>query len=169
MDTQYKIKNRWYIISVPHGSKLHITYHLPYSSCSTWAIQKSLTLNTKYLSLLEKIQENGPLTGKWWDRKSKRTRQKNKRRWEWVTAPLSALIYDIEPSLCYNKLTRGRTATDNKYRKQRILSYTLIRDNAWSKHSSYKIVVYCTLIPSNTLDARKFLALSALSHRSQLI
>ena len=46
------------------------------SGCSTRAVQKSLTLNKKYLSFLEKHQENGPFAEKWQDRKSKRTRQK---------------------------------------------------------------------------------------------
>ena len=39
------------------------TYHLPSSpSCSTRAIQKSLTLNKKYLSFLEKSQEKNVKT-----------------------------------------------------------------------------------------------------------
>ena len=48
-------------------------------SCSTRAIQKSLTLNEKYLRVFwEKSQENGPLAEKRQDRKSKRIRQKEK-------------------------------------------------------------------------------------------
>ena len=39
----------------------HTTYQLSSPSCSTRAIQKSLTINDKYLSFLEKSQENGPL------------------------------------------------------------------------------------------------------------
>ena len=39
----------------------HTTYQLSSPSCSTRAVQKSLTLNGKYLSFLEKSQENGPL------------------------------------------------------------------------------------------------------------
>ena len=39
----------------------HTTYQLSSPSCSTRAIQKSLTLNAKYLSFLEKSQKNGPL------------------------------------------------------------------------------------------------------------
>ena len=57
----------------------HTTYQLSSPSCSTRAIQKNLTLNEKYLSFLEKSQENGPLAEKWQDRKSKRTRQKRKK------------------------------------------------------------------------------------------
>ena len=56
----------------------HTTYQLSSPSCSTRAIQKSLTLNEKYLSFLEKSQENGSLAKRWQDRKSKRTWQKNK-------------------------------------------------------------------------------------------
>ena len=69
----------------------HTTYQLSTPSCSTRAIQKSLTLNEKYFSFLEKSQENGPLAEKWQDKKSKRTRQKNKTRkeigtWNQMTA-----------------------------------------------------------------------------------
>ena len=39
----------------------HTTYQLSSSRCSARAIQKSLTLNEKYLCFLEKSQENGPL------------------------------------------------------------------------------------------------------------
>ena len=39
----------------------HTTYQLSSPSCSTRAIQKSLNLKEKYLSFLEKGQENGPL------------------------------------------------------------------------------------------------------------
>ena len=41
----------------------HTTYQLSSPSCSTRAIQKSLTLNEKYLRVFwrEKSQENGPL------------------------------------------------------------------------------------------------------------
>ena len=61
----------------------HTTYQLSSPSCSTRAIQKSLiTLNEKYLSFLEKRQENGPLAKKRQDRKSKRTRQEKERREE---------------------------------------------------------------------------------------
>ena len=42
----------------------HTTYQLSSPSCSTRAIQKSLTLNENYLSFLEKSQENGPLAEK---------------------------------------------------------------------------------------------------------
>jgi len=56
-------------------------HHLPsFPSCSTRAIQKSLTLNKKYLSFLEKSQEKGPLAEKLQDRKSKRTRQEKKNK-----------------------------------------------------------------------------------------
>ena len=58
----------------------HTTYQLSSPSCSTRAIQKSLTLNEKYLRVFwEKSQENEPLVEKWQDRKSKRTRQKKTR------------------------------------------------------------------------------------------
>ena len=64
------------------------TYHLPSPSCSTRAIQKSQTLNEKYLRVFwrkkkkkEKSQENGPLAEKWQDRKSKRS-QGRKKRWD---------------------------------------------------------------------------------------
>ena len=40
------------------------TYQLSSPSCSTRGNQKSLTLNEKYLSFLEKSQENGPLAEK---------------------------------------------------------------------------------------------------------
>ena len=56
------------------------TYQLS-SSCSTRAIQKSLTLNEKYLRVFwKKSQENGPLAEKSLDRKSKRTRQEKTKR-----------------------------------------------------------------------------------------
>ena len=58
---------------------MYITYQLSSPSCSTRDVQKSLTLNKTYLSFLEK-KENGLLAEKWQDRKSKMTRQKNKRR-----------------------------------------------------------------------------------------
>ena len=58
----------------------HTTYQLSSPSCSTRAIQKSLTLNKKYFSFLEKSQENGPLAEKWQDKKSKRTRQKKAKK-----------------------------------------------------------------------------------------
>ena len=54
----------------------HTTYQISSPSCSTRTIQKSLTLNEKYLIFLEK-KENAPLAEKWQDRKGKRTRQKN--------------------------------------------------------------------------------------------
>ena len=57
----------------------HTTYQLSSPSCSTRAIQKSLTINDKYLSFLEKSQENGPSAEKWEDRRSKRTRQEKTR------------------------------------------------------------------------------------------
>ena len=57
----------------------HTTYQLSSPSCSTRAIQKSLTLNEKYLSFLEKSQENGPLAEKWQDRKGKCGDRKEKR------------------------------------------------------------------------------------------
>ena len=61
----------------------HTTCQLSSPSCSTRAIQKSLTLNKKIECFLEKSQENGPLAEKWQDRKSKRTRKKRQeRRWE---------------------------------------------------------------------------------------
>ena len=50
----------------------HTTYQLSSPICSTKAIQKSLTLNKKYLSFLEKSQENGPLAEKLQDRKRER-------------------------------------------------------------------------------------------------
>ena len=55
----------------------HTTYQLSSPSCSTKAIQKSLTLNETYWRVFwrKKSQENGPLAEKWQDRKSKRTRQ----------------------------------------------------------------------------------------------
>ena len=54
---------------MPHNTgcatwqQLSCTYHLPYSSCSTRAIQKSLTLilNKKIFESSGKSQENGPL------------------------------------------------------------------------------------------------------------
>ena len=58
----------------------HTTYQLSSPSCSTRTIQISLTLNEKYLSFLEKSQDNGPLAEKWQDGKSKRTRQKQKEK-----------------------------------------------------------------------------------------
>ena len=59
----------------------HTTYQLLSPSCSTRAIQKSLTLNEKYLRVFwKKGQENGPLAEKWQDKKSKRTRQKKNKR-----------------------------------------------------------------------------------------
>ena len=57
----------------------HTTNQLSSPSCSTRAVQKNLILNEKYLSFLEKSQENGPLAEKWQDRKSKRTRRKKTR------------------------------------------------------------------------------------------
>ena len=43
----------------------HTTYQLSSLSCSTKAIQKSLTLNDKYLRVFwKKSQENGPLAEK---------------------------------------------------------------------------------------------------------
>ena len=50
-------------------------------SCSTRAIQKSLTQWKIFESFLErkKSRESGPLAEKWQDRKSKRLKQKNKR------------------------------------------------------------------------------------------
>ena len=42
----------------------HTTDQLSSPSCSTRAIQKSLTLNEEYLSFLEKSQENGPVAEK---------------------------------------------------------------------------------------------------------
>ena len=43
----------------------HTTYQLSSPSCSTRAIQKSLTLNEKYLRVFwKKGQENGPLAEK---------------------------------------------------------------------------------------------------------
>ena len=59
----------------------HTTYQLSSPSCSTRAIQKSLTLNEKYLRVFwKKSWENGQLAEKWQDRKSKRTRQKKKNK-----------------------------------------------------------------------------------------
>ena len=56
------------------------TYQLLSSpSCSTRAIQKSLTFHEISGEREEKNQKNGPSGEKWPDRKSKRTRQKNKR------------------------------------------------------------------------------------------
>ena len=58
----------------------HATYQLSSPSCSTWAIQKSLTLHKKYWKVFwKKSQVNGPLAEKWQDRKSKGTRQKKTR------------------------------------------------------------------------------------------
>ena len=42
----------------------HTTYQLSFPSCSTRAIQKSLTLTKIFESFLEKGQENGPLAEK---------------------------------------------------------------------------------------------------------
>ena len=59
----------------------HTTYQLSSPSCSTRAIQKSLTLNEKYLRVFwKKSRQNGQLAEKWQDRKSKRTRQKKKNK-----------------------------------------------------------------------------------------
>ena len=59
----------------------HTTHQLSSPSCSTWAIQKKLTLKLmKNIRVFwKKSQENGPLAEKWQDRKSKRTRQKKTR------------------------------------------------------------------------------------------
>ena len=62
----------------------HTIYYLLSPSCSTRAIQKSLTLINKtclrvFWREKKKSQENRPLAEKRQDRKSKRTRQKNKR------------------------------------------------------------------------------------------
>ena len=47
----------------------HTTYQLSSPSCSTRAIQKSLTLNEKEFSgEKKKSQENGPTVEKWQDR-----------------------------------------------------------------------------------------------------
>ena len=61
---------------MPYGSKLHTPPTNYHPSCSTRAIQKSLTRNEKCLRVFwKKSQKNGPLAEKN-DRKSKRTRQK---------------------------------------------------------------------------------------------
>ena len=59
----------------------HTTCQPSSPSCSTRAIQKSLTLNEIYLSVFWKTncQKNGPLADKLQDRKSKRTKQKKTR------------------------------------------------------------------------------------------
>ena len=60
----------------------HTIYYLLSPSCSTRALQKSVTLNKTCLRVFwreKKSQENRPLAEKRQDRKSKRTRQKNKR------------------------------------------------------------------------------------------
>ena len=66
---------------VPYGSKLHIppiNYHLLAAQQEPY--KKSLTLNKKYLSFLEKKSGEWTIRKKLQDRKSKRTRQeKNKR------------------------------------------------------------------------------------------
>ena len=58
----------------------HTTDQLSSPSCSTRAIQKSLTLNEIFLSFPEKSQKNGQLTEKLQDRKIKRTRQKKREK-----------------------------------------------------------------------------------------
>ena len=59
----------------------HTTYQLSSPSCSTRAIQKSLTLNEKYWGVFwKKSREHGSLAEKLQDRKSKRTRQKKQER-----------------------------------------------------------------------------------------
>ena len=70
-----------------HNGKYQCTYHLPPPSCSTTAIQKSLTLNKKYLSFLEKSQENGPLAEKLPDRKSERKKTRGDRKGESNDSP----------------------------------------------------------------------------------
>ena len=84
----------------------HTTDQLASPSCSTRAIQKSLSLNEKYLRVFwrKKSQENGPLAEKLQDRKSKRTRQKKQEeipkwqpwdsRQEEDTSPASLQAYD---------------------------------------------------------------------------
>ena len=64
-----------------HTAAAQTTYQLSSPSCSTRAIQKSLTLNEKYreFSGEKKTQEKGPFAEKWQDRRSKRSRQKNER------------------------------------------------------------------------------------------
>ena len=56
------------------------TYHLSSPSCSTRAIQKSLTLNEKYLSFLGKKSGEWTIRRKMTRQKSKRTRQKKKNK-----------------------------------------------------------------------------------------
>ena len=58
----------------------HTTYQLSSPSCSTRAIQKSLTLNEKYLRVifLGKKSEEWTISRKWQASKCKRTRQQNK-------------------------------------------------------------------------------------------
>ena len=57
------------------------TYQLSSPSCSKRAIQKSLTLNKKYLRVFwEKTQENRSLAEKWQDKKGRRPRQKKQVR-----------------------------------------------------------------------------------------
>ena len=72
-------KQKFYKCIMPNttaGRKLHIpptNYHL-------LAAQQKPYENEKYLSFLEKNQENGPLGEKLRDRKNKRTRQKKTRQ-----------------------------------------------------------------------------------------
>ena len=78
----------------------HTTYQLSSPSCSTRAIQKSLTLNEKYLRVFWKqSQENGPLAEKWHDRKSKRTRQKNTREEIGKGNQMTALRFQTEENI----------------------------------------------------------------------
>ena len=58
----------------------HTTYQLSSPSCSTRAIQKSLTLNKKIFEFSGKKSGESSLAEKWQDRKSKRTRQKEKKK-----------------------------------------------------------------------------------------
>ena len=64
--TQYQIKEMLYKCTTTNTratwqQAAHTTHQLSSPSCPTRAIQKSLTFNEKYLSFLEKSQENVPL------------------------------------------------------------------------------------------------------------
>ena len=72
---------------IMENTSAHTTYQLSSPSCSTRAIQKSLTLNKKYLSFLEKSQENGPLAEKLPDRKSERKKTRGDRKGESNDSP----------------------------------------------------------------------------------
>ena len=62
------------------------TYHLPSPSCSKRAIQKSQTLNEKYLRVFwrkkKKGQENGPLAKKMTRQKEQEESRQKKKKWK---------------------------------------------------------------------------------------